>query len=63
MTKAVNFFKEAYAELQKATWLGRKEVIQYTIVVFVVCAVVAVYVVGIDMGLGLFLSKILNRGA
>ncbi len=62
MQKAINFFKEAWAELKKATWLSRKEVTMYTIVVFVVCAVVAAYVVAIDMGLGVFLSNILNRG-
>ena len=62
MQKAINFFKEAWFELKKATWLTRKEVTQYTIVVFVVCAIVAAYVVAIDMGLGTFLSHILNRG-
>lgn len=63
MQKAINFFKEAYFELKKATWLSRKEVISYTIVVFVVCAVIAAYVTGIDMGLGFLLSHILNKGA
>ena len=62
INRAINFFKEAYGELKKATWLSRKEVIQYTIVVFIVCAVVAAYVVAIDMGLGTVISRIINRG-
>ena len=63
MNKAINFFKEAYSELQKSTWLSRKEVVQYTIVVFVVCLVVAVYVVAIDVGLATVLNQVLYKGA
>ena len=61
MQKAINFFKEAYSELQKSTWLNRKEVTQYTIVVFIVCFVVAIYVVAIDIGLAQLLNQILYK--
>ncbi len=54
--KAVQFVKEAIAELKKVTWLSRKEAIASTIVVSLLVALVAVYV-----GLADFLlSKILG---
>lgn len=49
--KAMNFLKEAGAELKKSTWLSRKDVIQSTILVSVVVALVAAYVGLIDFGL------------
>jgi preprotein translocase subunit SecE len=38
------FFKEAYAELRKVTWLSRKEAIASTIVVIILVILVAIYV-------------------
>jgi preprotein translocase subunit SecE len=61
MNKAINFFKEAYGELKKATWLGRNEVVQFTIVVCVFSALVAAYVGAIDLGLMKIMSFMLRR--
>jgi len=51
MNKAINFLKESVAELKKSTWLSRQEVIQSTILVAIVVALVSAYVGLIDFGL------------
>lgn len=40
----LEFFKEAYAELKKVTWLSRQDVIRATAGVFVVVIFFALYV-------------------
>ena len=60
MDKAIQFFREAYSELSKATWLTRSQVIQSTIFVFVVVIVVAAYVNLIDVGLGKLLGMVIG---
>jgi len=60
MNNAMNFFREAYAELKKSVWLSRKEMVQSTIFVFIVVAVVAIYISGIDLVLTSLLGKILG---
>jgi preprotein translocase subunit SecE len=40
----IQFFKEAYAELRKVSWLSRKEAIASTIVVIILVILVAIYV-------------------
>jgi preprotein translocase subunit SecE len=42
--QTLQFFKEAYAELRKVSWLSRKEVIASTVVVIILVIVVAIYV-------------------
>ena len=51
MNKAINFLKQCMSELKKSTWLSRKEVVQSTILVAIVVALVAMYVGVIDFGL------------
>lgn len=63
MNKITKFLREAYSELKKATWLGRKEVIANTIIVFVFCALVALYISAIDFSLVHLINALLNRGA
>jgi preprotein translocase subunit SecE len=53
---AVQFIKEAHAELRKVSWLSRKEVIASTIVVILLVIVVAAYVSATDF----ILSRILG---
>lgn len=48
VNKAVQFFKEAYAELKKVTWIGKKQVIASTVVVVILVLIVAVYVFVLD---------------
>jgi preprotein translocase subunit SecE len=56
INNSVQFLKEAYVELKKVTWPGRKEIIAATIVVIILVLIVASYVGVIDF----FLSKILG---
>ncbi len=60
MNKIVNFFKESYGELKKSVWLSPQQMRQSTIFVFIVVAIVALYISIIDWGLGALLSKILG---
>lgn len=60
MKKAIEFLKQSVAELKKSTWLTRKEVIQSTILVSIVVALVAAYVGFIDFGLTKVLGLIVG---
>ena len=51
MNKAIQFLKESVSELKKSTWLSRQEVVQSTILVLIVVALVSLYVGVIDFGL------------
>jgi preprotein translocase subunit SecE len=46
--KAVNFLKEVKQEMKKVTWLNKKELINYTLLVIGVSFVVAVILGGLD---------------
>ena len=59
---AIQFFKEAYWELTKVTWLGKKEVIATTAVVIVFVIILALFVSFIDMILSTILGIILKLG-
>ncbi len=43
------FFKESYAELQKVTWISRKEVMGSTIVIIILIGILSLFVALIDM--------------
>ena len=43
------FFKESYAELQKVTWISRKEVMGSTVVIIILVSILSVFVALIDM--------------
>jgi preprotein translocase subunit SecE len=47
--KAINFIKEARAELRKVTWPNRKQLISSTIVVIITVALVAVFLGVVDL--------------
>ena len=49
MDEIILFFKESYAELQKVTWISRKEVIGSTAVIIVLIAILSVFVTLIDL--------------
>lgn len=55
----VHFFKEAYAELKKVTWLSRKEVIASTIVVIILVTIIAGFVGFVDFVLSWILGVLL----
>jgi len=54
------FFKEAYGELKKATWLSKREVVQSTIVVMILVMLVAVYIASVDFVLSIALSSVMK---
>ena len=61
MNKAIQFFKDAYFELTKVTWLSKKEVVATTLVVIVVFVIIMALFVGfVDMILSTSLGVILN---
>ena len=60
MNKIIQFVKDSIAELKKSTWLSRTEVIQSTILVGIVVALVSVYVGVIDYGLTQALGAIVG---
>ncbi|MDR1663188.1 MAG: preprotein translocase subunit SecE [Endomicrobium sp.] len=52
----IQFFKDVYCELTKATWLGKKEVAVTTIVVVVFVIIMSIFVSIVDM----FLSTVIG---
>lgn len=60
MNKLIQFVKDSVAELKKSTWLSRTEVIQSTVLVGIVVALVSVYVGIIDFGLTRVLGAIVG---
>ena len=56
---AIQFFREAYYELTKVTWLGRKEVVGTTVVVVVFVIIMSIFVSFVDIILGRILGVIL----
>ncbi len=60
MKKAIDFVKQSIGELKKSTWLSRQEVVQSTILVAIVVAIVALYVGVIDWGLTGVLGKVVG---
>ncbi len=57
--KAIQFFKEAYYELTKVTWLGKKEVFATTVVVVIFIIIMSLFVSGVDIVLGAIIGRIL----
>jgi preprotein translocase subunit SecE len=56
---AIQFFKDSYYELAKATWLGKKEVVGTTVVVVVFVTIMSIFVSVVDMFLGTIVGVIL----
>lgn len=56
----ITFFKEAYVELKKVSWLNRKEVFASTVVVIILITIVAIYVGIVDFVLSRIVSFLLG---
>ena len=54
--KIIAFFTDAVREMKKVTWPHKDELRDSTIIVLVVCGVIAVFIYGVD----LIVSKVLN---
>ena len=48
INKIIKFFKEVKAEMKKTTWLTRKEVLRYTLIVLAATLVIAAFLGGLD---------------
>ena len=46
--KTKSFFKEVYVEMKRVSWLSRKDVIKYTLIVVVVTVIVSFFLGGLD---------------
>ncbi len=57
----VQFLREAYTELRKATWLSKKEMAGSTVVVLVLVALTATFVASVDFVLTILLGGLLGR--
>ncbi|MDR1400850.1 MAG: preprotein translocase subunit SecE [Endomicrobium sp.] len=55
----VQFLKDAYYELSKVTWLGKKEVIGTTLVVIVFATTVSIFISIVDLLLNVIMRTIL----
>jgi preprotein translocase subunit SecE len=55
----MQFFREAYAELKKVSWLSRKEAIASTLVVVILVIIIAIYVGFTDFVLARVLAVLL----
>ena len=61
MNIAIQFVKESYSELRKASWLTRQEATGSTMAVVILVGLIALYVAGIDFILSIVLGSILGR--
>ncbi len=58
ITQKVNvFFKEVWVEMRKVSWLSRKEVVRYTLIVLAVTFAVSAFLGGLDF----IFTEILKR--
>jgi len=49
LTQKINiFFKEVYVELKRVSWLSRKEVLKYTLIVLGITLATAIFLGGLD---------------
>jgi len=46
--KTSEFFKEVWVEMKKVSWLSRKDVTRYTLIVLAITIVVAAFLGGLD---------------
>ncbi len=55
--KVTVFFKEVYVELKKVSWLSRKDLVRYTLIVLAATIVVAGALGGLDYVLSSLIQK------
>ncbi|MGA2622331.1 MAG: preprotein translocase subunit SecE [Bacteroidota bacterium] len=57
--KIIAFFTEAVKEMKKVTWPHKDELRDSTVIVLVVCGVIALFVYGVDLVVSNMLKAIL----
>ncbi|MBI5245482.1 MAG: preprotein translocase subunit SecE [Elusimicrobia bacterium] len=56
----IGFFKEAWVELRKSTWLSRQQAVGSTVVVVVLVLILSIFISGVDFALSLVLGALLG---
>ena len=57
--KIIGFFTDVVKEMNKVTWPKKEELRESTMVVLVVCLLIAFFVAAVDMGVSRLLESIL----
>ena len=57
---ATQFVAEAWQELKKTTWPGRRETLGTTLVVLILVVIIAAYLGLVDMGLSTLVKKVMR---
>ena len=57
--RGVGFVAECWGELKKVEWPGQKQVVTGSVVVVVACAIVGVFLWGVDLALEPFVERVL----
>ena len=58
--KIIAFFEDVVKEMKKVTWPMKEDLRDSTIIVLVVCLIIAAFVYVIDQGLSILLKTILS---
>ena len=58
--KIIAFFEDVIKEMKKVTWPKKEDLRDSTVIVLVVCLVIAAFVYVIDQGLSVLLKTILS---
>lgn len=61
MGSVINYFREVRLELTKVTWPKRGQVVRLTLIVFIISAIVAGYVGGLDFMYTKLLSFLVTK--
>ena len=61
MGAVLNYFREVRLELSKVTWPKREQVVKLTLIVFIISAIVAGYVGGLDLAFTKFVSILITK--
>lgn len=61
MGTVLNYFREVRLELSKVTWPKREQVVKLTLIVFIISAIVASYVGGLDLAFTKFVSILITK--
>ena len=62
MTQKLNeFFKEVWVEMKRVSWLAKKDIVRYTIIVLAVTVLVAAFLGGLDYVFSTILRSFIIR--
>lgn len=61
MLNPVTYIKEVTSELKKVSWPDKKQTTDMTILVIIVCLVVALYLTGVDLVLNKLITNLISR--